>query len=584
MSAPESAVPDQPEAGFQFDFTDPDSPLAPYYLRTSHVLATLLIVLLFVFFNVAPLGHSDIWGHLKIGEWIVDNHRLPEHELFSSFSDPTLPASNFQWLSQVIYACAFRFGAWLVGGTPLHQTEGGIEMLRTLHALCEACKATFLLLAFRRFANSLPWAIAGVALVFSLSLGPSAVQRPQALAEVLFAVLVWLLSRPLVDRPESIEPLSWPRMIGVVSVLVLWANVHGSFLIGIALVGIFWLGAAIAAFRDRGVSQTATNLPLHRALLAVVLGTILLSLLNPHGIRAVPDVLLFAKSPNVLTMREWQPIEFSTGLGGHWSYLIALALVTLTQIASPHLYSPTQFLILLVFGVTPLFQERLMTWWTMLVPVLIAPMWAGDFAKDHTNWTSVLSLRKTIIAGGIALVGLIWSSAAQILLGHAPTEIAKSVAPATLWPITQELLHGQASQDEESLKPNPLARALREQLKSYPGGVFQGNIFTPEEMGDYLIWSLPAKAPVMVYSHVHAFPAVLWEDYVEVLFGRSGWRKVLHREKVNLVICKIEQREELFEKLKHDPEWVVILDQSDEPVNRSQRLFAAMRKKPIGNQ
>jgi hypothetical protein len=584
-ASPDDALPDsdaKPQAGSNFDFTDPNSPLAPYYMRTSHVLATLLIAALFVFFNLTPLGHSDIWGHLKIGEWIIDNQRLPERELFSPFSDPTLPASNFQWLSQAMYAGAFRFGAWFVGGTPLHQVEGGIEMLRTLHALCEALKALFLLLALRRIAGSLPLAIAGVCVVFSLSLFPSAVQRPQAFAEVLFALTLWLLSRPLVETPEPNVPLSWRRTLAIAAVLTLWANIHGSFLIGIALVGLFWLGAVISSLQERGFATTIADRPLHRTLLAVILGTVLLSLLNPHGIRAIPEVLLFGKSPNVMSMREWRPIEFSTGLGGHWSYLIALGLVILTQLAAPRVYGPTQLLLLLVFGTTPLLQERLMTWWVMLVPVLVAPMWATIVTGDPEKWTSVLSLRKTIIAAGILLVGLIWSSAAQIMLGHPPTAIVKSATPATLWQITDDLLHGKPSSDDETLKTSPLARALSEELKNYPGGVFQGNIFTPEEMGDYLVWSLPAKAPVIVYSHVHAFPPGWWEDYVEVLFGRSGWRGVLDRERVNLVICKMEHREELFEKLRNDPDWVILLDQSETPINRSQRLFAAIRKQPIG--
>src|SRR5882724_3759572 len=99
--------PDEPPVGPDIDFTDPNSPLAPYYFQASHVLATLLIVAVFLFFNLmTPLWHSDIWGHLKTGEWIVANRQLPERELFSPFSDPTLHASNFQWLSQVVLAGA----------------------------------------------------------------------------------------------------------------------------------------------------------------------------------------------------------------------------------------------------------------------------------------------------------------------------------------------------------------------------------------------------------------------------------------------------------------------------------------------
>jgi hypothetical protein len=100
-------------------------------------------------------------------------------------------------------------------------------------------------------------------------------------------------------------------------------------------------------------------------------------------------------------------------------------------------------------------------------------------------------------------------------------------------------------------------------------------------MGDYLVWSLPAKAPVLVYSHVHAFAPHYWDDYMETLFARPGWRTLLDRERVNLIICQVEQRQDLLNLLKADPEWDVILDQSEQPLNRWYRLFVALRKKPL---
>lgn len=588
MNEPDAPPPDEPEAhvGHDFDFFDPNSPLARYYFQASHVLATLVIVAIFVFFNFTPLAHSDIWGHLKIGEWIVHNQQLPQHELFSPYSDPTLTASNFQWLTQVIQYGTYRAGAWLVGGSPLQQTAGGVEFLRTLHALCEALKALFLLLAFRRMAGSLPLAIGGVVLVFAFSLAPSSVQRPQVFAEVLFAALLWILARPLNTVSPTDVHLSWRGTLAIAAILILWVNIHGSFLIGIALAGIFWLGSVIESIRDRGFSVTANDTALHRPLLGLVLGVIGLSLLNPHGLRAIPDVLSFAKNPNILTMQEWKPLEFSTGGGGHWGYLALLVIITLTQAVSPNVYGPTQILLMAVFGVGPLLQERLMTWWAMLVPVIVVPAWAeiGTMLGLRDRWTSILSLRKTIIASGIVLVGVVWSDLTQCLLGHPPSPLEISTSPATLWPITVDILAGKspaADDDAKRLDINPLARGLKKGLQSYPEGRFRGAIFTPEAMGDYLVWSLPEKAPVMVYSHVHAFPPRYWDDYMEVLFAKPGWRRILDRERVNLVVASAEQRRDLFDKLNADPAWLVVLDPDDPANGRANRIFAALRKKPL---
>jgi hypothetical protein len=631
---------DEARVGPDIDFTDPNSPLAKYYFQASHVLATMLIVAIFLFFNLmTPLWHSDVWGHLKIGEWIALNRQWPERELFSPSSDPTLVPSNFQWVSQLILHGAFRTGAWLAGGSPLKQIAGGIDFLRALHALCEAAKGLLLLLAFRRFIGSLPWACAGVVLVFIFSLAPAAIQRPQVFAEVLFAAVLWLMARRVLPTPlssgtpgersggegaepaESVAPLpaatnplptlspgvpgerepsttayeqtddarlSWRQAFLLAALLVLWTNLHGSFMIGIALVGALWLGQTIESFLSRGLGATLRDAPLHRPLIAVVLGTVLLSLLNPHGLRAIPDVLSFAKNPNILTMQEWRPLDFSAGGGGHWGYLILFGLIVATQVVSPRLYTPTQLLLLAVFGVAPVLQERMMTWWVMLVPVLVLPIWAEILtlpADLRERCTSILSLRKTILAAAIVAVGVVWSSPVQLLLGHPPVPIGLSSSRATLWPITQDLLDGNAPEsmaDAQALQNDPLATALAAGLQNYPDKKFHGRIFTLESMGDYLVWSLPPKAPVMVYSHVHVFPPDYWDDYMEVLVARPGWRTVLDRERVNLLICQIEQRQDLLDALKADPDWDVILDQSDEPLHRSYRLFAALRKKPLG--
>jgi len=581
------AEPAEPRVGPDIDFADPNSPLAPYYLQASHVLATLLIVAIFLFFNLmTPLWHSDIWGHLKTGEWILANRQLPQRELFSPFSDPTLPASNFQWLSQVTFAGAFYVGEWLAGGSTLERMAGGIDMLRFVHALCEAAKALFLLLAYRRFCGSLPWASVGVLLVFVFSLAPSAVQRPQVFGEVLFAAVLWSMARPLRGDRRS-APLSWRRSLFLLGTFVLWANIHGSFLVGIALVGVFWLGQSIESLQVHGPVATLRDAPRHRPVFVGLLGVALLSLLNPHGVRAIPDVLAFAKNPNILTMQEWRPLDFSAG-GGAWGYLVLFAIIVLTQIVGLRIYAPTQLLLLAFFGGAPLLQERMMTWWIVLIPVLLLPMWVdlvGVSSDGSERFTSILSLRKTIIAAGLVLIGVIWSSPVQLLLGHPPVPIHLSSSRATLWPITPQLLDGAdlSRSEDKVLKNDPLAKALAAGLKEYPSEKFHGCIFTPEAMGDYLVWSLPPKAPVLVYSHVHAFAPDFWDDYMEVLFARPGWRTVLDRERVNLIVCQVEQRHDLLKALRDDPEWDVILDQSEQPLNRWYRLFAALRKKPLRN-
>src|SRR5262249_39358385 len=121
----------------------------------------------------------------------------------------------------------------LAGGDELRQTAGGVEMLRSLHGLLVTLKVALVMLAIRRSTNSMPLAIAGALLLVFMTMGPSRIQRPQVFGEVLFALLVWWISGKRLPR------LTW---LVVPLVFAVWVNCHGSFVVGLVLLGCFWAG------------------------------------------------------------------------------------------------------------------------------------------------------------------------------------------------------------------------------------------------------------------------------------------------------------------------------------------------------
>src|SRR5215468_415389 len=117
---------DQPPSGSQssttlgagIDFTDPNSPLAKWYCRGSHVVAALIFAAIFIILNFAPLWHTDIWGHLKFGQWIVQQARLPEREPFCPFATEGAGFIHYNWLSQAGLYALYHLGELLAGGGP----------------------------------------------------------------------------------------------------------------------------------------------------------------------------------------------------------------------------------------------------------------------------------------------------------------------------------------------------------------------------------------------------------------------------------------------------------------------------------
>jgi len=559
---------DPQEVGAGIDYTDPNSALAWLYLRTSHILFAGMLVFVFLFYGVfTPLGHTDIWGHLKYGEWIVNQRALPEKELFSAFSDQEQPYWNFQWLSQTLFYLAYHAGELLVQGDELRQAAGGVEMLRSLHGLLMALKFAFLTLAVWRSTRSLPIALSASTLLLAMTLAPGRIQRPQVFAEVFFAILIWWASGPQLSR------ITW---LVVPLLFVVWANCHGSFVIGYLFLGLVCSGRVIESWWSQ--SQVFRSSWLWQGLAALALTPIAMGLLNPHGFEMYANVLQLSRHPNLRTITEWAPLDFGELLGGSAIYLIVLGLVVLSQAVSPRPIPLSRLLVLLAFAVGSLYQQRILVWLLMVTPWVVAPLWKHALAlvpRSRFPARSVASLRKTMIAGALILIGFSWSGFCQLITGRDPLPLGASVTHATLWQVSLELKQGGAMP--------PLADAL----KAYPNKRFEGRIFVQDCLADYLMWSLPERERLLVYNHAHVFPEEIWQHQLTILSANPGWASLVDRYQVNLIIFDPLAWPDLATQLRADRSWAILLDEGvagSEPqlvAVHNMKLFVALRKQPI---
>jgi hypothetical protein len=563
----------EPVLGAGFNFTDPRSPLAPYYLRTSHLVAVGMLGLLFVFLSAVPLWHTDVWGHLKFGQWMVEHDRLPDREPFSADADPAAPGLHAYWLCQSGLYLLYHAGELVAGGDAVRRTEGGVLLLRTLHALVVTLRCLVLLFAFRRLRCSWPLALTGLALLLVLAVGHIAILRPQVFGEFCFACLLLALSRPLLSRRA---------LVLVPLLLVVWANSHGSWVIGLVLLAVFLLGRAVeAGLASPGKSPRAVLADDQVRRLGLALGCSLLAvgLFNPHGPFIYETTLAMGRHPSVTAMDEWQSLFSARGVITWWIYLPAVALAVTAPVLSQRRPSATQVLVLLVFAVQPLLHQRMMVWWLMVVPWLVLPhvgVMLGRLKWSWLHFQSVPSFRKTVVAGLLVLAVVVWSAPVNWLLSGKPSALEQSVSQGTPWQLARHI--------ERAAAPNSpwpqFAEALRPHLRD---GRLSGSIFASETLGDYLLWSQPLQTPVVIYSHVHLFPAAHWEQVAVVKNAAPGWQNVLDGHGVNLVLIEPELHTRLRQALLQDPAWQVVLDETGSPAKRDprSRWLLAVRKQPL---
>ena len=559
-------------SGAGIDFADPDSVLAPYYLRTSAVVAVALIAVVFLLINYAPLWHTDIWGHLKFGQWMVQNWCLPERDPFCPFADGDMGAIHYSWLGQVGLYTLYHAGELVAGGDALERMAGGAALLRFGHALLVVLRCVALLAAFRRLSGSPALAVVALALVLGLSIGNIAVLRPQVLGELFLACLLLALSRPVLSRRA---------LILVPLLLVVWANAHGSFAAGLFLLAVAAGGRALEALRASGrwsLRGVLADPQLRRLLRVLAVSILAVAALNPSGPAIFLETLRMTAHPNVLAQDEWQPLHFHLGDGGQWLYLVILGLLAATLLGSRCRVSPTMLLLILVFGGQPLFRQRMLVWWLMVAPWIMVrywPAWRERWRGREASTASVASFRKTLAAGTLIVLALLWSIPGQWLLAGQPVPLERALSGGTPWRLTYQLAHP-AANDARGL---PMLQTLL--AEHYPEGRFTGCVFASETLGDLVLWDLAPRTPVFIYTHVHLFSPAHWQRCLAVRSGSPAASDPgpLSREPGG---CRAGFQPAASPLPRQERGWKVLVDESVHPDKRDprQRLFIAVRCQP----
>ena len=244
-------------------------------LSQSHIPMLLAVLLI-----PAALGSSgtifndgDVSWHIATGQWILDHGTIPRTDPFS-FTWAGRPWVPIEWLAEVIMAGACRIAGY-----------SGIAALATAALIALHGVIYFNAVRFVR-----PWTATGAIVLMDVVLIPMMLARPHLLAWPLIAFWTWLMLRA---REQGRGP---PLIASLL--MVLWANLHGSFAIGLVIAGAFGLEALLVspdrkrAFRDWAIFGAAC--------LAAVF-------VNANGPEGVLHPLRIANLQMLPLIDEWKP-------------------------------------------------------------------------------------------------------------------------------------------------------------------------------------------------------------------------------------------------------------------------------------
>jgi hypothetical protein len=328
------------------------------------------------------LNDPDSYWHLVLGQWILDHHAVPRVDSFS-FTMNGAPWVAKEWLSQILYA-----GAYAIAGWP------GMAILATA-----AFALTFALLA-RFLADQLaPFPVMVLVAVGVMLVAPHAAARPHLLALPVMVAFVGGLVRA-VDRGRA------PSLL-LLGLMVLWANLHAGFTLGILMVGALGLDAIVLAAREerRRVAISWVGFGLLTLLAASV---------TPYGPASLLSTYRVLSLGNALSViDEWRPQDF----GRIASFEICLLLGVGVALYRGFVLRPVRVLILLGLLHLALSAARNEEVIGLLLPLVLAWPLARQYpeiraeAQDHAG-------RPVALAALALLAALIPATIGMAAVGH----------------------------------------------------------------------------------------------------------------------------------------------------------------------
>lgn len=229
------------------------------------------------------LGDADTHWHIAIGGRIWADRAVPWTDSWShTFAGAPWIAK--EWLSQLLLHGAFAAAGW----------QGVVALTAATLALVFAILFAWL---ERRLRGTVAFSATLVAICL---VAPHFLARPHVFG--LLALLLWTIGLvSAVERGRS--PPLW-----CLAVLVVWANLHGSFTIAYPLAA--FIGAEAVLFAPAGQRAGSLSRWATFGLLALAAG-----LATPYGIHAALVTASLAEGGEALPfLTEWQPLGFD-GLG-----------------------------------------------------------------------------------------------------------------------------------------------------------------------------------------------------------------------------------------------------------------------------
>jgi len=510
------------------------------------ILVVLFSLIVFVaYFN--RIDDLDLWWHLELGELIFQTHALPGKDDFAYTTYVADDIARHMGLD-VPSASGLPFETkefWINGQKRswladlvlyISMLTAGFLAIGVLKSLIFVLAYVVLYLAMLKRGSDPLAALFVIALVAVIGIDFN-FTRPQIFSFLLFpGVLYVLYDFRKGGRSLYLLPL----------LMVIWANLHGAFILGAVIIFVFSAGELTKYAVSRGYKGkvfSALEKPRLKKLLLISLISILASMVNPNGYKTFLFPVIQTHSV-FLNIEEYaRPMLYE--YHAYW-LLLSLVVISLIILALMRRLDLTELLISAAVLVPSIKGIRFIPFFALGTGVFLSNA-LSLYLKAITEWGALEGLRGNRWlaripfrrVGGVAVVVLCLIILARMAAGGRVIRVDVN----------------------EDLYPSGAVAFLKE--NKVPGKMF--NLYN---WGGYLIWQLYPEYRVFIdgrntseNAFVH-YQQIIWAKEGESHVEYSLWKELLDAYDVNFILVSGVSTHgviyTLTDRLYSDSDWALV--------------------------
>jgi hypothetical protein len=444
---------------------------------------------------------SDLGRHLTLGNYILDNRVIPTHDLLSH-TKTGLPRPPYEWLSQVIFAIAYR----------LLNLDGVILLTATVIA------TTFSLLYKYSYQRSGSPTIA--VLITFLAMGASTLHwlpRPHIITFLLLAIWVEHL-----DKLANEEATSKRYTLPII--MLFWANLHGGFIFAILAWIAYFAGWLWELLQGKSNQQIGVNLFI--AGTASLIATVITPDLWHNWDAVLNNRSAFILNRTVETMR---PNLADPSVLPYTSFLVLVIFffaVNRSTIKVSHLF------LLIGLGIMSILMARNIPLFVIAGTPILSTM-INNYLFRYKNWKQIderfsgfeTNTYRFLLPVTVSLIAIVYFAMFNFKRGHSLYDFDRTVFPVSA-----------ASYIHENQQ--------------------DGNMFNEFNWGGYLLFKLYPQNTVFLDSQTDFYGESLLREYDQIISTRGNWIPLLEKYQVNWAIVPSDSP--LAASLQNELNWNIV--------------------------